>query len=111
MSRGYPSAHHPVQVPTLGNALELVLAGVLENETGPCDEVLDGGRDEDLGGSGERTDPHADVNRDAPNLIAIERDLASVKPRSDLDSDRSHRFGDGLSAPHASGRTVERGQE
>lgn len=39
-------AHHPVEVPTVGNALQLVLACVLEGEIAPGDQVLDGLRHE-----------------------------------------------------------------
>jgi hypothetical protein len=34
--------HHSVQVPAVGDALQLVLAGVFERETGPNDQVLHG---------------------------------------------------------------------
>jgi hypothetical protein len=41
-------AHHPVEAPTIGYALQLVLTGVLEGETGSRDEVPYGRRDEYL---------------------------------------------------------------
>jgi hypothetical protein len=41
-------AHYPVEVPVVGDALQLVLAGVLEGETGSRDEVLYRRRDEHL---------------------------------------------------------------
>jgi hypothetical protein len=42
----FPSGHYPVQVPTVGDALQLMFAGVIEGEIAPGDQVLDGLRHE-----------------------------------------------------------------
>ena len=34
------SAHYPVQVPPVGDALQVVIAGVLEHKARPGDEIL-----------------------------------------------------------------------
>ena len=38
----FRSTNYPIQVPAVGNALELVLAGVLEGETRTRDQIPDG---------------------------------------------------------------------
>ena len=40
------SARHPVEVPTIGDALQLVLAPILEHQTAARDEVLHRARDD-----------------------------------------------------------------
>jgi hypothetical protein len=45
---GVPPLHHAVEAPTVRDALQLVLARVLERETGTRDEVLHGLRDQNL---------------------------------------------------------------
>jgi hypothetical protein len=52
---------------------------VFENETGACDQVLHGLRNEDLGGSRERTDPCPDVDSETSNLPFDRFDLACVQ--------------------------------
>ena len=42
------SAHHSIEMPTVGHALQLVLAGVFEPQAGSGDEILHGLGDEDL---------------------------------------------------------------
>lgn len=54
------SSGHAIEVPAIGHSLEHVLACVLEGQFRTGDEVLDGLRDEDLGGAGEGPDAGAD---------------------------------------------------
>jgi hypothetical protein len=42
----------PIQPPAVGNTLQIVVAGVLEDEAGSGDEISYGLRDENFGGSG-----------------------------------------------------------
>ena len=44
--------HHPVEVPAVGDALQLVPTGVLEREPRARDEVFHGLRDEHFGRAG-----------------------------------------------------------
>lgn len=49
---------------------QLVLAPVLEDQSGSRDEVLHGRGDEDLGRSGQRPDARAHVDGDAPDVVS-----------------------------------------
>jgi len=53
-------ANHPVESPPVGDTFQLVLAGVLEQDSGPGDEILDGLGHEHLRGFGGRRNPSAD---------------------------------------------------
>ena len=91
--------------------MELVLAGVLEREPRPRNEVLHGRGDEHLGSVGQRTDAGADVHTD-PSGFPVDRfDLPGMQPGTNLEPEGSHRIDDLLPAPHAAGRTVERREE
>ena len=84
------SAHHPVQAPAVGDALQLVLAGVLEDEPAPGGQVLHGRETSTSDGPGQRRDASADVDRDAGDVVADQLDLAGVAARRG-----SRRRGDG----------------
>ena len=62
--------HHPVQVPAVGDALQLVLACVLELEAGPGHQVLHGLRGDDLRSACQRRHPGADIDGDPADLVA-----------------------------------------
>jgi len=72
-------------VPGLGDALELVLASVLEFDPRTGDEVLDGARNEHFAGLGHRCDPGADVDGDAAGLAVDQLALAAVQPRTNVE--------------------------
>ncbi len=72
--------HHAVEVPAVGDTLELVLARVLEPQAGARHEPLDGVGDEDLGRRRERRDPRADVDGDAADLPGDRLDLPVCTP-------------------------------
>ena len=59
-------------MPAVGDALKFVLAGVLEDEPGARNEILHGGGHEDLGGTGERTHPGADVHGESLHIVSRE---------------------------------------
>ena len=48
----HSAGHDPIQPPPIGDALQLVLAGVFEHEPRAGDEISYGLRDENFGGSG-----------------------------------------------------------
>ena len=102
---------HPVEVPPVGDALQLVLAGVLERETGAGDKVFDRGGDQHLGRTGHRADASPDVDGDTLDAFIGELDLAGVDARADLQAELSKRGADRKGAAHGSRRTVERRQE
>jgi hypothetical protein len=62
-----------------------MVAGVLEKETGPDDQVLHGRADPDLRGSGQGTYARPDVHADPGAVVASILDLTDVKARTDLD--------------------------
>src|SRR3972149_6185923 len=105
------SAHYPVEPPAVGDALQLVLARVLEREARPCDEVPDSARDEHLAWTGERSDARADRDGEPTHVVGEGLDLARVQPGPDLDPERLHRLRDHRRAPDRPGRPVEGGQE
>src|SRR5215472_11685728 len=72
------SAKHPVQMAPVGDALELVLAGVLKHQPRARSEVFHRGTHQNLPRVGERADPRADVDRQAADAVTGEFDLAGV---------------------------------
>src|SRR5687768_7186846 len=83
------------QPPAAGNALELVLAAVLEAQAGPRHEVGHGGRDADLAGARGSGHPGADVHGDPADVVADQLALAGVQPRPDLQAETGDRLADG----------------
>jgi hypothetical protein len=67
---------------------------MLEGEIRADHQVLDGLREEDFGGRGERGHPCADVHGEATDLAADAFGLAGVQSGSDLDSERADGIGD-----------------
>ena len=106
-----PSASNGEEVPLAGDALELVLAAIVELEAGADDEVLDRARDEDLAGAGERRDPCADVDREAGDVVRLDLDLADVEPGPDLEPELGDLVADRRGTADRPGRAVEGGQD
>ena len=98
-------------MPTVGDALQLVLALIFEDEAAACGEVLDGGRDEYVPWACQRADPRSDMHRQATNAIFDELDLARMAAGADLDAERADRGADRLRASYGARRTVEGGEE
>ena len=69
------SAHDPVEVPAVGDALKLVLARVLEREARSCCQVLHGLSRQNLRRTGHRCDTGPDDNRDPSRLARDGRNL------------------------------------
>src|SRR5438876_5146525 len=74
LRRPFSCAQHSVKAPPLGQALQLVLAAVLELDPGARDKVLHRSRDEDLTRPRRCSDARPDVHGDAGHLLA--EDLA-----------------------------------
>src|SRR5207247_4807933 len=81
-------AHHSIQAPTVGDALQHVFAPSLELEPAAGDEILDGLRDEHLGWAGLGGYSCADRYREASDLRVDHLALTGVDAGPDLQPDR-----------------------
>src|SRR5713226_6149127 len=79
-------------------------ASVVEAETRPGDQILDGSRYQHLARPGERRDARGDVDGDALHVVAGDLDLAGVQTTADLNVQGPDRLGNGRNARHAPGR-------
>jgi hypothetical protein len=75
------SVHDAIQPPAVGNALQLVVAGVLEDEAGSGHGVFHGVRDEDLGGSSQGRNSSRRGDRDAAGLLINKLAFARMNAR------------------------------
>ena len=82
-----------------------------ECDVGSSDEVLDCAGDEDLSGSGDRSDAGCDVNGQSTEVISSHFALSGMKPGPDLDPKRFDSSDNGASAPYCAGGPVERGEK
>ena len=101
----------PVEAPTVGNALELVLARVFKGEARAGDKIPDRARHKHLRRLGQCSDARTHVHRDPANLPVDGLDFPGVNSGSNLQIKGSHCLGDGLGAPHRAGRAVEHCEE
>jgi hypothetical protein len=100
-----------VQLPGVGNALELVGAAVVEGEAGPGDQVLDRARAQHLPRLGLGEDAGRDMHGDPAEVVADQLDLAGVQASPDLEAVLGQLSPDGVGGPDGPGRAVEAGQE
>jgi hypothetical protein len=99
-------------VPRLRNALELVLAAILELEPGAGDKIMRRRRHEHLAWSGAGGYARADMHRDAARLIATQTlDLAGVHARAHIEAELTQRVADFKRTADRARRTVEEGEE
>lgn len=98
-------------MPSVGDPFQLVFASLLEDEAAACNEVLHRLRHEHLRGTGEGTHPGTDHDAQTRDVIALERDLARVQSRPDLDTEGTDRVGDRSRAEDPTCRPVERHEE
>ena len=68
----------PRRAATLRDALERVLASVVELDTGACDEISYGSRNEDFARLRKRRDSRSNVNGESCELVAVALTLAGV---------------------------------
>jgi hypothetical protein len=101
----------PGKVPAVGDTLQFVLAGVFEDESGTCDEVLHSLRDENLGGVSLRTDPSPYRDCDTTHVVAQDLALAGMQPRTDLNPEWLHPRRDRFGTPDRAGGTIEGREE
>src|SRR5919197_291292 len=96
-----------IEPPCARDALQLVLAALLEGDPGAGDEVAHRARDEHLARPGEGRDARAGVNRDAAHLPVRELALAGVEPGSELEPEPPDRLLDRVGGPDCPRRSVE----
>ena len=72
------SAGNGVQVPAIGDALQLVPASIVESNAGAHDEVLYGARHKDFARAGQSTDARSDVHGDPADVFSSELHLTGV---------------------------------
>src|SRR5437764_9771908 len=106
-----PLVHHSVEVPAVGDALQLVLAGIFEDEARARHEILDGRGDEHLRPIRDRRDPRTDVHRDPADLPVDRLDLTCVQPCADLDPEWANGLDDRLRAFDPTSRPIEGREE
>jgi hypothetical protein len=87
VSKRRRSAEQLVEMPAVGDALQLVFAGVFELQPRAGGEVFHRGAHENLPCVGERADARADVDREAADVVASEFDLTGVAPGADLQAE------------------------
>ena len=88
-----------------------MFASFREGDVGSSDEVLDRPRDEDLSGSGDRSNTGCDMNGQPTEVISSHFALSGMKPGPDLDAKHFDCFDNGASAPYCTGGSVERREE
>src|SRR5450830_555047 len=86
-------------MPPARNTLQLVVARIVEDESGAGDQVLDRLRHQDLRGPGLGGDAGTDRYRDPRALPVDEVALAGVHARADLDTELADPFSDLERAP------------
>ena len=90
----------------VGDALQLVLAGVFELEPRARGEVFHRGADENLPARASHH-PGGDMDRYAANLVTGEFNLAGVAPGADVQAELADGCGQGLGAADRPGGPVE----
>src|SRR5262249_34011525 len=100
--------NHP---PLALDSLERAAPPVLKPHPRPDHEVLDGAGREDLPWTRLAGDARADVDGDAPDVVAHAHALAGVHARAHLEAERADGISNGEPAADASRRAVEEGQE
>src|ERR1700716_31770 len=86
-------------------------ASLVEAQTRPGDQILDGSRYQHLARSGERRDPRGDVAGDALYVVTRDLDLAGMEATADLNVERTDRLGNRAGATHGTCRAVEGGEK
>src|SRR6266568_6821072 len=86
------SFHNSEQPPLFWDAFECLFAAVLEPDSGTRDEIGHRSRDKDFGRARERRDSCADVNGDAPDIIASQLHFSGVQTGAHFDAERPDRL-------------------
>src|SRR4029078_1993532 len=97
--------------PTVGDALEFVLACIVEGQARTDDEILHGPRDEDLPWPGQRSYACPDDDRETTHIVAYPFALSGMDAGSDVEPESRDSL---RQCPRAAGgahRSVEDGEE
>src|SRR2546421_5060699 len=101
------SSSHGEHGPFAGDALQCVVAALVELDAGTGNQIAHGARDEHLTRPRERRDAGADVHRDPSEIVAPHLALAGVHPRPNLDSELARAGRDRPGAVDRTPRSVE----
>src|SRR5207244_2355826 len=74
-----------IELPLARHALELVEPSLLELQARPCDEILDGSRDEHLARTRSGRHTSSDVDGDSGHFSVLQLALAGVNAGADLE--------------------------
>src|SRR2546423_13682646 len=100
-----------IEPPRPGDALQLVLAALLEGDPGAGDEVAHRARDEHLARACEGGDARAGVEGGPAHLPVRDLALAGVEPGAELEPEAAHAVPDRAGGADRSRRPVEGGEE
>ena len=100
-----------VKLPGAGDALELLLAPLLEWEPGARHEISDGARDHHFAGARRGGDAGADVDRDSRQLPLVQFAFADVNTDPRVEAEAVESFDDRLTRADRARGAVERREE
>lgn len=98
-------------MPTIGDALELVLIAVLERKTAASRKVLHSRRDQHLARTSQCSDSRTDDNPEAAHLPLDRLALPGMKTGADLEIERTDSFDDPLRSSNRPSRAVQAREE
>lgn len=84
-----------VKAPGARNALEVLLAPILELDARACDQVLDSARHEDFAGLSQGRDAGTDRDGNVNGLAVADLQLAGMETSPDLEADGPQRLAKG----------------
>jgi hypothetical protein len=111
LRKQHGSGHHSIQMPTIGNTLELVLTGVAEAKTRSGHQILDRLGHEYFRCCGGSADPGTDRDGESPHIVAVELDFTRVEASSYFDPELPYVLDDRASAEDGTSRTLKGRQE
>src|SRR6266536_4267175 len=105
------SALHREEAPLARDALELVLAAILEDQPRACNQILHRAGHQHLARLGARGDASTDIHRYPRELLADDLALACMQARSHLQAEIAHAEIDRACAADGADRAVEGSEE
>ncbi len=100
-----------VELPLSRNALQRVLAAIVERNTGACNEIFDRSRHENVARLRERSESCSDVDGEASESFTVAFTLAGVESSADLNALVSCDLNDPSCAGDGTRRPIERREE
>ena len=99
------------QSPRSWDALQHVLAAILELDAGANDKILDCPGDQDLAWRCQRTYPSGNVDGQTPQIVASHLTLTCVKTQVKIDPERRSGVGNGQRTANRPRGPIERGNK